>query len=96
VGLGALTAVVLAGCQSTLSRDTNRVHDQYDAELAKLKSKYEQDQAICESTANPTACKQELAAAYDENLKILWDLEQAEFQQTVDSAIRGRPATSSN
>lgn len=96
VGLCALIAVVLAGCQSTLSRDTKRVHDQYDAELAKLTTKYEQDQVDCLSTPNPTACKQELAAAYIEKLGILWALEQAEFEQAVHNAIRGTPQTSSN
>lgn len=92
----AVAISAFAGCQSTLSRDTKRIQDEYDVELARLETKYQQDLAHCESTPNPKDCKAQLSEAYRERLELNWALEQAEFEKTVCSAVRAGSQTSSN
>lgn len=78
-------------CQSTLPQNTKRIRDRYDAELAALKTKYEQDQLACDSAPNPPACKDQLSAAYRTQLSALWERENAEINKAVHTAIKGNP-----
>ncbi|MBN8598384.1 MAG: hypothetical protein J0L78_11995 [Planctomycetes bacterium] len=90
------TSFLLAACQSTLSQESRRICDKYDAELAAAKAQYESNIAACESAPNPAACKDQQSQAYRDKIDVLWRAENAEHEEALQNAIHGRQNAASN
>ncbi|MFO0858912.1 MAG: hypothetical protein U0570_00035 [Phycisphaerales bacterium] len=87
----AVIAFHQAGCESSFSRETRRISEKYNAQMAALTAQYDQQVISCETTPNPANCKDQKSRAYRDALDALWRAENAEMDQALDAAIHGRP-----